>query len=52
VVTSVRKPRGSFAVEAGGRRLRALQALAEEGKLEPAHEVCCLVIPIFGLRIR
>ena len=28
VVTSVSKPRGGFAVEAGGRRLRGLQALA------------------------
>jgi ParB family chromosome partitioning protein len=44
VVTSAPKPRGSFAVEAGGRRLKALQALAEEGKLPKAHEVCCLVI--------
>lgn len=44
VVTSAAKPRGSFAVEAGGRRLRALQSLAEEGKLTKTHEVCCLVI--------
>jgi ParB/RepB/Spo0J family partition protein len=44
VVTSVTKPKGSFAVEAGGRRLRALQLLAEEGKIENTHEVCCLVI--------
>jgi len=44
VVTSVKKPRGSFAVEAGGRRLRALLSLAEEGKIEKTHEVCCLVI--------
>jgi ParB family chromosome partitioning protein len=44
VVTSVAKPRGSFAVEAGGRRLKALRLLAEEGKLAKAHEVCCLVI--------
>jgi ParB family chromosome partitioning protein len=44
VVTSATKPKGSFAVEAGGRRLRALQRLAEEGKLEKTHEVCCLVI--------
>ena len=44
VVTSVAKPKGSFAVEAGGRRLRALQALAEDGKIEKTHEVCCLVI--------
>jgi ParB family chromosome partitioning protein len=44
VVTSTAKPRGSFAVEAGGRRLRALQLLAEEGKLPRDHEVCCLVL--------
>lgn len=44
VVTSVKRPRGCFAVEAGGRRLRALQALAEEAKIGKAHEICCLVI--------
>jgi len=44
VVTSAKKPKGRFAVEAGGRRLRALQSLAEEGKIEKTHEVCCLVI--------
>ena len=44
VVTSVTKPKGGFAVEAGGRRLRALQALVEEGKIEKTHEVCCLVL--------
>lgn len=44
VVAPVRKPRGSFAVEAGGRRLRALKALVDEGKLEASHEVPCLVI--------
>ena len=44
VVTSVARPRGSFAVEAGGRRLKALQRLAEERKLDKAHDVCCLVI--------
>ncbi|HEX5184983.1 MAG TPA: ParB/RepB/Spo0J family partition protein [Allosphingosinicella sp.] len=44
VVTSAKKPRGSFAVEAGERRRRALQTLAEEGKLSADHEVCCLVI--------
>ncbi len=44
VVTSVAKPKGGFAVEAGGRRLRALLALAEEGKIAKTHEVCCLVI--------
>ena len=44
VVTGLAKPRGCFAVEAGGRRLRALQALAEDGKLAKNHEVCCLVL--------
>jgi ParB family chromosome partitioning protein len=44
VVTSSTKPRGTFAVEAGERRRRALQSLADEGKLAPDHEVCCLVV--------
>ena len=44
VVAPARKPRGSFAVEAGGRRLRALKALVDEGKLDASHEVPCLVI--------
>jgi ParB family chromosome partitioning protein len=44
VVTSATKPRGSFAVEAGGRRLAALKALAVEGLLPETHEVCCLVL--------
>lgn len=44
VVAPARKPRGAFAVEAGGRRLRALKALVDEGKLEASHEVPCLVI--------
>ena len=34
---------GGFAVIAGGRRLRALQALAEEGVIEADHPVPCLV---------
>ena len=44
VVTRVRKPKGCFAVEAGERRRRALQALADEGKLAARHEVSCLVV--------
>jgi ParB family chromosome partitioning protein len=36
--------RGKFEVEAGGRRLAALQALVEEGTLPKNHEVTCLVI--------
>jgi ParB family transcriptional regulator, chromosome partitioning protein len=48
VVTSLRKPKGCFAVEAGERRRRALQALAEEGRLPEDHEVCCLVVDVDG----
>ena len=44
VVTSITKPKGCFAVEAGERRRRALQSLADEGRLAADHEVCCLVI--------
>jgi ParB family transcriptional regulator, chromosome partitioning protein len=44
VVTSVRKPKGCFAVEAGERRRQALLALADEGKLAQDHGVCCLVV--------
>jgi ParB family chromosome partitioning protein len=44
VVTPTRKPRGCFAVEAGERRRRALQSLADDGKLSPDLEVCCLVL--------
>lgn len=36
--------RGKFEVEAGARRLAALQALAEDGTLPENHEVTCLVI--------
>ncbi len=44
VVTGVKKPRGRFAVEAGERRRRALQSLADDGKLAKDFEVCCLVV--------
>jgi ParB family transcriptional regulator, chromosome partitioning protein len=44
VVTAAGKPRGCFAVEAGERRRRALQALADEGKLPKDAEICCLVV--------
>jgi ParB family chromosome partitioning protein len=44
VVAPVKKPRGSFTVEAGGRRVRALQSLVEDGVLDAAHEIACLVI--------
>lgn len=36
--------RGKFEVEAGGRRLAALQVLAEEGAIARTHKVTCLVI--------
>lgn len=44
VVAPAKKPRGTFTVEAGGRRLRALLSLAEDGKLDSGQEVPCLVI--------
>jgi ParB family transcriptional regulator, chromosome partitioning protein len=44
VVAPARKPKGNFTVEAGGRRLGALKALAEEGVLDADHEVSCLVL--------
>ena len=44
VVTRARKPRGCYAVEAGERRRRALQALVEDGVLAADHAVTCLVI--------
>ncbi|HJP67940.1 MAG TPA: ParB/RepB/Spo0J family partition protein, partial [Sphingomicrobium sp.] len=44
VVTSVARPKGCFAVEAGERRRRSLVALAREGKLAKDHEVCCFVL--------
>jgi ParB family chromosome partitioning protein len=41
----VRKHRkGKFAVVAGGRRLAALQLLAESGKIDPAYGVPCQVL--------
>ena len=33
IVTANKKPRGTFAVEAGGRRHAALKTLADEGKI-------------------
>lgn len=44
VVTPARKPKGSYAVEAGGRRLVALKALAQDGKIDKAMEIPCLVL--------
>jgi ParB family chromosome partitioning protein len=37
VVAPAKKPKGCFTVEAGGRRLRALKLLAEEGALSATH---------------
>jgi ParB family transcriptional regulator, chromosome partitioning protein len=39
------KPNGSFEVVGGGRRLRALQALAEEGELAKDEGIVCRVLP-------
>jgi ParB family chromosome partitioning protein len=44
VVTKASRPRGCYAVEAGGRRLCALQRLAQEEALSATHEVFCLVV--------
>lgn len=44
IVTANKKPRGTFAVEAGGRRHAALKALADEGKLTADYAVPCLVL--------
>jgi hypothetical protein len=41
LVTAVSKPRGCFTIEPGERRRRALQALADEGKLNKSHPVSC-----------
>jgi ParB family chromosome partitioning protein len=40
-VHKLSKPRGHFGVIAGGRRLRALQGLAEDGRISADHEVDC-----------
>ena len=44
LVVTPGKPRGTYAVEAGGRRLRALQALQADGALPEDHKVACLVL--------
>ena len=44
VAAPAKKPRGTYTVEAGGRRLRALKALAEEGVLDSTFEVPCFVL--------
>lgn len=48
IVTALKKPRGSFAVEGGGRRLDALTRLAEGGKLAKDFDVPCLVLDDMG----
>lgn len=48
IVTANKKPRGTFAVEAGGRRHAALKALADEGKLAGDFGVPCLVLDDLG----
>lgn len=48
IVTANKKPRGTYAVEAGGRRHNALKALAEEGKLPADFAVPCLVLDDLG----
>ncbi|MEQ7874252.1 ParB/RepB/Spo0J family partition protein [Sphingomonas sp. ASV193] len=44
VVTALKKPRGHFAVEAGGRRLGALQRLVKDGTITADVEVPCLIL--------
>ena len=44
IVTANRKPRGSYAVEAGGRRHAALTALAEAGTIAADIGIPCLVL--------
>lgn len=48
VVTPTKKPKGHYTVEAGGRRLAALRALAAEGLIAADHEVACLVLDRAG----
>lgn len=48
IVTANKKPRGTFAVEAGGRRHAALKVLADEGKIALDFDVPCLVLDDLG----
>ncbi|WP_379923702.1 ParB/RepB/Spo0J family partition protein [Erythrobacter sp. R86502] len=43
-VTALKKPRGHYAVFAGGRRLEALQLLAAEGRIGKDMDVSCKVL--------
>lgn len=48
IVTALKKPRGKYAVEGGGRRLAALSALAADDKLPVDFGVPCLVLDDIG----
>jgi ParB family transcriptional regulator, chromosome partitioning protein len=48
IVTALKKPRGRYAVEGGGRRLAALSALAAEDKLPIDFGVPCLILDDIG----
>jgi ParB family chromosome partitioning protein len=45
VLTKRGKPTGKYGVVAGGRRLRALRALAEEGKIAKNKDILCRIKP-------
>ena len=44
LVTPLKKPRGHYAVFAGGRRLAALQLLARDNRVDASVEVACKVL--------
>jgi ParB family chromosome partitioning protein len=44
LVVTPTSPKGMYAVEAGGRRLRALHKLQFDGTLPVDHKVACLVL--------
>ena len=48
LVTAAKKPRGSFAVEGGGRRFAALSAIAAEGNSAKDVGIPCLVLDDIG----
>ena len=45
LLTKRGKPTGKYGVIAGGRRLRALRSLAEEGKIASDKDILCLIKP-------
>ena len=51
IVTAAKKPRGSFAVEGGGRRLGALYAITAEGKSAKDIGIPCLVLDDIGTNV-